>query len=212
MSTASFVIPCPGAVPNCRFVKCSPLSVPKSFQRISLHCSNSQGPPGQDGTGEDVISSEYIPVSPRNEVDEKKYVLAANQAFYDAMRTRSIPSMREAWMSSSDNVSLAHPLQGIISGLDDVMSAWADMFALGTATHIETDVLKIDVKKNAAWCICTQKGTGIIGENIVGGERIATNIFQMHRGRWKMVYHGTSPVIIEDDDGLQRMRGMDDYE
>lgn len=184
---------------------------PVSRKRTCISCINGHVA-GKDEPFEDPAWEESILFSDLSDAELREQVLVANTAFYDALRKRSIADMRNVWMSSSDNVSLAHPLQGIIVGLEDVMAAWSEIFSMGSVVKLDVEIVKVDIKTNAAWCICNQRGSGVSGTNVLGGERVATNIFQMRRGEWKMVYHGTSPVIIEDDDGVQRMKGSDDDE
>lgn len=127
-------------------------------------------------------------------------LLAANAAFYEAMRAQSHERMMDLWMPASDEVSVAHPLHGLVVGGAEVASAWAGMFALGKMTDLEVEVVRTEVGRNVGWLLCRQKVQGVRGRETVGGERVATNIFHVYKGEWKMAHHSAAPVVMMEDE------------
>lgn len=127
-------------------------------------------------------------------------LLAANTAFYDAMRDQSHARMMDLWLPSSDDVSVAHPLHGLVVGGAEVASAWAGMFALGKVLSLDVEVVRTEVGRNVGWLLCRQRVQGMRGRETVGGERVATNIFHVYKGEWKMAHHSAAPVVMMEDE------------
>lgn len=127
-------------------------------------------------------------------------LLAANAAFYEAMRAQSHERMMDLWMPASDDVSVAHPLHGLVVGGAEVASAWAGMFAMGKMTDLEVEVVRTEVGRNVGWLLCRQRVQGVRGRETVGGERVATNIFHVYKGEWKMAHHSAAPVVMMEDE------------
>lgn len=123
-------------------------------------------------------------------------VLDANEAFYSAFRNRSLDDMAQIWLPESDSVSVLHPSRGLAVGHEQVLSVWAGLFSLGKVTRLDYDVLRLEVKRNMAFCIVLQNVQSERAKQTLGGDRIATNIYQVHRGKWYMVYHGAAPNIV----------------
>lgn len=132
---------------------------------------------------------------------EETSLLAANAAFYEAFRAQSLPGMMGLWLPASDQVSVAHPLRGLAVGADEVASAWAGMFALGAVVAMEVEVVRVETGRNVGWVLCRQRVESARGKETVGGERIATNIFHVYRGEWKMAHHSAAPVLLPDGPG-----------
>lgn len=123
-------------------------------------------------------------------------VTLANEGFYSALRTGDAEQMALVWLQA-DNVSCAHALGGIVVGYDEVVASWRRLFVAGRPTAVNVDVISLEVRRNLAWVICEQNVTAVRGRLSVGGERVATNLFQKQNGRWRVVHHHASPVVIE---------------
>lgn len=135
-------------------------------------------------------------------LDDHDAVLAANDAFYDALRVADVDQMRTVWIDI-DSVSCAHPMMGLVTGFECVMASWTDLFARGRPVGVDVDELSVNVRKNMAWVVCMQTIEGLRGIESIGGVRVSTNIFQKRRGKWKMVHHHASPVVayVEQQEG-----------
>lgn len=60
--------------------------------------------------------------------------------------------------------------------------------------------MAVNVHRNVAWVVVRQEVDAMRGESTIGGVRIATNVFQKRRGRWRLVHHHASPVVTEESD------------
>lgn len=129
--------------------------------------------------------------------DDDIAITVANDAFYDAFRTGNADVMASTWMEA-DNVSCAHTLSGLVTGFDDVIQSWRSLFAQGRPTDVNFEVLSMQVRRNLSWVICRQFITTIRGQGSIAGERVATNVFQKQKGRWRLVHHHSSPVVVDD--------------
>lgn len=129
-------------------------------------------------------------------LDDDDAVLSANDAFYDALRSADVEQMRDVWMDV-DSVSCAHPMMGLVTGFEEVLNSWAELFARGRPVGVEVEEIGVNVRKNMAWVVCMQTVEGVRGGRSIGGARVATNLFQKRRGRWKMVHHHASPVVTD---------------
>jgi SnoaL-like domain len=123
--------------------------------------------------------------------------------FYEAIQAADLAVMENIWLPGSDAISVAHPFHGLAVGRDEVFSTWRTMFALGKVVDVDVEIVRVEVSPNMAWCVAIQHLTTSRANETIGGRRIATNIFQMWKGQWKMVYHGAAPVFLEDMSGMQ---------
>lgn len=127
-------------------------------------------------------------------------ITLANDAFYIALRRADIDGMCEIWMGS-DTVSCAFPLGGLLVGFDAVIDGWRRIFVTGAPTEVNVENVQVELRRNIAWVICTQNIAAIRGNVAIGGQRVATNIFQKRRGKWHIVHHHASPVILTEQQG-----------
>lgn len=132
------------------------------------------------------------------QVDDEA-VLAANDDFYAAFRSTDMDLMRDVWLAA-DSVSCAHPLSGLVSGYEEVMSSWTSVFSMGKPVSLEIEEVSVNVKPNVAWVVVKQDVEAVRGSMTIGGTRIATNVFQKRHGKWAMVHHHASPVISGEDE------------
>lgn len=124
-------------------------------------------------------------------------VTLANDAFYNALRSGDADAMALIWLQT-DSTSCAHALGGIVVGFDQVIDSWRRVFVAGRPSHVEVDILSLEVRRNLAWVICKQVVTSTRGRETLAGERVATNLFQKQKGQWRVAHHHASPVVVED--------------
>lgn len=147
----------------------------------------------------DAIQSMETAVSPTSTLS----VTLANETFYSALRTGSADAMASCWLSTNF-VSCAHALGGLVTGFDDVIASWRRLFTAGKPADVKFEILSIHVSRNLAWVVCKQLITSERGKESLGGERVATNLFQRRGANWKVVHHHASPVVVE---GIDSDRG-----
>jgi len=118
---------------------------------------------------------------------EERKVLEANQAFYDAFRTRDVTEMDQLWARDPD-VAVIHPGWAAIHGRDAVMESWRGIIEGPAPPEIACDAPHAYVIDGAAFVICT--------EHLPDGDLVATNVFALEHGRWRLVHHQAGPAPI----------------
>lgn len=136
-------------------------------------------------------------------------ITIANDEFYTALKTADIDGMCSIWMGS-DTISCAFPLGGLLVGYDDVIDGWRKIFIAGAPTEVHIENIQVEVRRNIAWVVCTQNIAAIRGNVAIGGQRVATNIFQKRKGKWCIVHHHASPIVIgeQQDQGNEEEKKM----
>ena len=129
---------------------------------------------------------------------DRRAVLEANRAFYEAFNNRDVEAMADLWLRSGD-VTCIHPHQNVLTGHEAVMRTWR-------AILMNPDQGVIVFAADDARLI---GDIGIVaGREVVAGIPIvATNIFQRSEsadivdnadpppgGVWLMIHHHGSPV------------------
>jgi len=118
----------------------------------------------------------------------------ASEQFYAALN-RTINgdsgSMMEVWSHGSD-VTVLHPLGGRETGWREVRASWeqvAQEFSEGQVS-IE-DLVVVALAADVAYTLGTEHGQAKVGDERVGIDWRATNIYRREEGEWKMVHHHT---------------------
>lgn len=129
---------------------------------------------------------------------DRKAVLEANRAFYEAFNARDIEAMADLWLRS-DEVTCIHPHRNVTKGHTDVQRTWR-------AILTNPDQPKIVFAAEDARVV---GDIGIVaGREVVAGVPIvATNIYQRTdradetdnadtpSGVWLLIHHHGSPVL-----------------
>lgn len=118
--------------------------------------------------------------------DEKARLIAANAAFYAAFTTMDMAAMEAVW-SKADEIAVIHPGWGRLIGRDAVMEAWQNMFdAGGVPAYLQIVDAAAVINAGAAFVICT--------EDLGAATLVATNIFALEDGEWRLVHHQSGPT------------------
>lgn len=127
------------------------------------------------------------------ETSEQAAVLFANDAFYVAFSNNDIGAMEDLW-SEDARVSCVHPGWNTIAGRNQVMASWAAVLADPGSAGIEPLNPFATIHGDIALVVCHE----IYPE----GYLIATNVFKLENGEWKMVHHqaGRAPPPPESDE------------
>jgi ketosteroid isomerase-like protein len=112
-------------------------------------------------------------------------VLAANADFYAAFRDRDAGRMDQLW-ATHHPVTCVHPGRRALTGRVDVMASWRAILHGETRFPIRCGDEIAFVLGDTAFVTCT--------EQLPGAELVATNIFMLENGAWKMVHHHASPL------------------
>lgn len=117
---------------------------------------------------------------------------AAEAAFYAAFAATDPVAMGSVWATGHDVVCI-HPAGAPISGYDAVMASWRDI--LGSGSSFELAFEPISRTQSQALMVSTVyerfRPAGVTREV---APVLATNVYRLVDGIWKMVLHHASPV------------------
>jgi len=139
---------------------------------------------------------------PDRKRDAAPEVLAANQRFYRAFVERDLPAMEALWAVDAP-VACIHPGWNALRRRDQVIASWRSILGNDespevTCANATAHVLGAD----AAFVICE--------EQVADSVLIATNVFVLERGDWRLVHHQAAPMASEPIEvASPRDRGQD---
>lgn len=113
--------------------------------------------------------------------DKTKAVLAANSEFYRAFRESDMPAMEAVW-ATGPKVAVIHPGWPQLNGYEDVLQSWRMILENPHSPKIRSTNATVEFKDGSAFVTTDE----IIGSGIIR----AINIYQLHDGKWEMVFHG----------------------
>src|SRR5262245_35991309 len=122
-------------------------------------------------------------------------VLGANDAFYEAFRDRDNERMDALW-AHERQVTCIHPGWSVLVGRATVLSSWRAIFR-GGGIQIEAARAQAFVAGDTAYVICLEGAAG------APPALIATNVFGLEGGAWRMVHHHAGQLAAgaaEDDE------------
>jgi len=124
-----------------------------------------------------------------------KQILEVNRAFYDAFAAGDFLTVKQTW-SKSDQISVIHPGSVALHGYKAVMASWELIFENSGAHEIKCINEKMYLTGESAYVVCN--------EVFPEGQLVATNIFVIENGLWRMVHHQASPCpdLNQDNENL----------
>ena len=124
-----------------------------------------------------------------------KQILEVNRAFYDAFAAGDFLTVKQTW-SSSDQISVIHPGSVALHGYKAVMASWELIFENSGSHEIKCINEKVYLMGESAYVVCN--------EVFPEGQLLATNIFVIENGLWRMVHHqaGPAPDSSQADEDL----------
>lgn len=117
-------------------------------------------------------------------MDDEQAVLRANGAFYTAFASADFATMTEVW-AHDDGIACIHPGWDVFTGYHDVMESWRTILEGGAAPRISCRAARAFLFGNVAFVTCN--------EMVNGGLLVATNVFVLKDGGWRMVHHHAGP-------------------
>jgi ketosteroid isomerase-like protein len=130
---------------------------------------------------------------------ESDGVRRANLAFYRAFESLQLIQMEEVWLHSA-RVQCIHPGWRRLVGYAAVMSSWQRIFENTFEMSFDLTGVEISLIGDLAWVVCTENITSRTYDGVARSQVEATNVFERHEGRWRMVHHHGSPVIAPTSD------------
>ncbi|KAK3228120.1 hypothetical protein Dsin_007982 [Dipteronia sinensis] len=132
-------------------------------------------------------------------------VVNVNTEFFNIIRERSLPDMGRLWFNA-DYVKCTHASGELFSGYDassynSVIQSWQLAFSWEQGVDFQVQDVKARVLTDMAWV--TMK-TYV---DIDSGPFNVTNVFEFHNGRWYMVHHHSSVMLVDGEVDQQVMLG-----
>lgn len=125
---------------------------------------------------------------------EEKDVLKANDAFYHAFENLDIQAMERLWNRGS-YVQCFHPGWSALRGWDPVMTSWRRIFENTEEIRFLLSEVKVEIRQPLAWVTMYENITSKVGEEMVSGVVLTTNIFQRLSEGWFLIHHHGSNVV-----------------
>ncbi|CAG7862606.1 unnamed protein product, partial [Brassica rapa] len=117
-------------------------------------------------------------------------IISVNTGFFDIIRERSLPEMAQLWLNS-DYVKCIHASGELFSGYSEVMQSWQLCFNWEQGFDFQVHNVRTRILTDMAWV--TMKAY----LNVDAGPFLITNVFEHHNGRWHMVHHHSSVMLID---------------
>jgi len=131
--------------------------------------------------------------TPQKLQTDEEEVLAANRAFYEALRTLDMSLMAQAWLHA-DWVTCLHPGWDLLVGWGEVRKSWEEIFRSTDQMMVSVSRALVHVAGDVAWITCREDVTAAHQNEFDSALVEASNIFQRYQGRWLMVLHHTAPL------------------
>ncbi len=126
-----------------------------------------------------------------------KQVLEVNRTFYDAFSAGDFLTVKQTW-SRNDQITVIHPGCVALHGHEAVMASWELIFKNSGPHEITCTNERVYLASESAYVVCN--------EVFPEGQLVATNIFVIEDGLWRMVHHqaGPCPDSGQGDDNLSK--------
>jgi len=130
-------------------------------------------------------------------------VLGANTGFYQAIESGDLTLMSAVW-ADSDDVVCVHPGTAAVRGRGAVLRSWAvvmaslsyiQFFLTDTSVALYHDVAVVSCTENVLTGLDAQGGEP---PGFAGAQAVATNVFLLTTGGWRLVAHHSSPVLGDE--------------
>lgn len=121
---------------------------------------------------------------------------AANDAFYAAFEALDLDRMAALW-KHGDDVFCVHPGSELILGWDAVRRSWAAVFS--SMEYLQFIVTDVHAREDSGVLTCVENiltdGPGPGSGSFGAGRAVATNVFALVDGEWRMIAHHASPIL-----------------
>src|SRR5690606_40235044 len=114
-------------------------------------------------------------------------VLAVNAAFYEAFRARNFTAMVSLWARVAP-VACVHPGLLPIVGREAVLRSYRGILSHPEAPTLRCSSERAHVLGTSAFVTCLEGNPG------QEPRLVATNIFTLEDGRWRLVHHQAAPL------------------
>lgn len=119
-------------------------------------------------------------------------IVNINAEFFNIIKERSLQAMSHFWLNA-DYVKCVHASGEHFSGYNAVIQSWQLAFNWEHGVNFQVREVRARVLTEMAWV--TMK-TFV---DVDSGPFNVTNIYEFHNGRWYMVHHHSSVMLIDGD-------------
>lgn len=112
-------------------------------------------------------------------------VLEANERFYQAFNARDVDAMDALW-ARDHPVTCVHPGWNVLEGREDVLQSWRNILGNPNQPRIVAGGATATLFGDLAVVICR--------ELVAGSPLVATNLFVLEDGEWRLLHHQSGPV------------------
>lgn len=127
-------------------------------------------------------------------------IVNINNEFFRIIKERSLAEMGHFWLNA-DYVKCFHASGEFFTGYTAVMQSWQLAFNWEQGFNFQVQDVRARVLTDVAWV--TMKAY----VDMETGPFNVTNIFEFHNGRWYMVHHHTSVMVVNGGAEQQMMQG-----
>jgi len=117
-------------------------------------------------------------------------VRAVNEAFYRAFRERDPDAMDAIWARGAP-VACVHPGMPVMVGRNAVLRSWRGILTHPDAPQLGCSDVEVYLLGTSAFVTCLEAA------NEGPPRLIATNVYTLEDGRWRMVHHHAAPLSTE---------------
>ncbi|UCH53862.1 MAG: nuclear transport factor 2 family protein [Pseudomonadota bacterium] len=120
----------------------------------------------------------------------------AEAAFYRAFSARDVTSMMAVW-SDADDIVCVHPGGQMLTGNDAIRGSWTAIFS--NAPEIQFVVAEQQRSHGERLAVHVVQEHIRSGGQLPRAPIIATNVYRLTDGGWRMVLHHASPGVVADE-------------
>lgn len=118
----------------------------------------------------------------------------AEEAFYRAFAHADLDAMMAVW-NDTDAVECIHPRGERLRGLAAVGESWRQIFAAAPRVRIGIEEQSYTQSANLAVHVVTEV-IDVADPDAQTARVIATNVFQLTHGGWRLILHHGSPATV----------------
>ncbi|KAL3609777.1 hypothetical protein D5086_000797 [Populus alba] len=120
-------------------------------------------------------------------------IVNVNTEFFNIIRERSLQAMSQLWLHA-DYVKCTHASGENFSGYNAVIQSWQFAFNWEQGLDFQVRDVRARVLTDMAWV--TMKMYVVEMDN---GPFNVTNVFELHNGRWHLVHHHCSVMVLDGE-------------
>ena len=125
--------------------------------------------------------------------DEGK-VFKTNEAFYKAFESLDIKEMEKVWLKEN-YVQCIHPGWRSLTGWDDVITSWRQIFENTVEMRFLLTDVKVQVRDSLAWVTLYENINSRVGPETTSGVILSTNIYEKRQDTWYIIHHHGGPTM-----------------